>query len=66
MPDPVDYPFQAGEFLMPRLLQDLGSCKTLPLKISHVKHQDELRAVVLVFLNPGYVRQADGGALEGA
>lgn len=42
MPDPYQYPIPAVEFLVPKLLADLATCKTLPLKLSHMKHQEQL------------------------
>lgn len=35
-------PIAAAEWLLPKLLSDLSSSKTIPLKLNHLKHQQAL------------------------
>jgi hypothetical protein len=37
-----DEPFAAAEWLLPKLLTDLSLSKTIPLKLSHMQHQQAL------------------------
>lgn len=37
-------PFAAAEWLLPKLLVDLSTCRTIPLKLNHMPHQQALCA----------------------
>lgn len=41
MPEEV---FDAAVWILPKLLTDLSVCKTIPLKLNHLKHQSALCA----------------------